>query len=171
MESLSLQNGNGRGRRYKEEDGVVPTSPSRPPSAPRCVARAPKCPRSVSPRENRRKRVNLPHERKLAPGGSLSPPRNSEQTVGKASSYRPTMSRSDQAASSSGAWLAASSTWRWLCVIGRFLLTFLLFSLLFRVTHLSGLLEQSLQSRKRTQKWRLMVYLDQCNLKYIYLQK
>ena len=29
---------------------------------------------------------------KQAPGGSLSPPRNSEQTVGKASSYRPTVS-------------------------------------------------------------------------------
>jgi len=60
---------------------------------------------------------------------------------------------------------------RWLYVAGRFLLTFLLFSLLFRVTHLSGLLEQNFQSTKRTQKWGLMVYLDQCNLKCIYLQK
>jgi len=38
MESSSLKNGNGRGRRYKEEERVVPTSPSRPPSAQRRVA-------------------------------------------------------------------------------------------------------------------------------------
>jgi len=31
MESPSLQNGSGRGKRYKEEERVVPTSPSRPP--------------------------------------------------------------------------------------------------------------------------------------------
>jgi len=63
MESSSLQNGNGRGKSYKEEERVVPTSPIRPPSAPKRVARAPKCPRSFSPRENRRKRANLPHQR------------------------------------------------------------------------------------------------------------
>jgi len=57
MESSSLKNGNGRGRRYKEEERVVPTSPSRPLSVPRSVARAPKCPRWFSPRENRRKRA------------------------------------------------------------------------------------------------------------------
>jgi len=45
MESPSLQNGSGRGKKYKEEERVVPTSPSRPPSAPKHVARAPKCPR------------------------------------------------------------------------------------------------------------------------------
>jgi len=38
MESTSLQNESGRGRRYKEEEGKVPTSPSRPPSAPKHVA-------------------------------------------------------------------------------------------------------------------------------------
>jgi len=61
MESSSLQNGNGRGRRHKEEDEVVPTSPSKPPSVPRRVVRAPKCPRCVSPRENRRKREPTCH--------------------------------------------------------------------------------------------------------------
>jgi len=51
-----------------------------------------------------------------------------------------------------------AGAWRWQLLapgsgsVGRFLLTFLLFSLLFRVTHLSGLLEQGFQSTKRTQK-------------------
>jgi len=92
------------------------------------------------------------------------------------------MSRSRQAVRSSGAWLAwlalvwrlalaACCAWRWLYAAGRLLLTFLLFSLLFRVTRLSGILEQSFQSTKRTQKWGLVVYLDQCNPKCIYLQK
>jgi len=45
MESSSLQNGNGRGKSYKEEEIVVPTNPSRPPSAPKRISRAPKCPR------------------------------------------------------------------------------------------------------------------------------
>jgi len=45
MESPSLQNGNGRGKRYKEEERVVPTSLNKPPSAPKRVARAPSCPR------------------------------------------------------------------------------------------------------------------------------
>jgi len=65
-----------------------------------------------------------------------------------------------QAVTNSGAWLAlvwrlalaAYCAWRCLYVVGRFLLIFLLLSLLFRVTHLSGLLEQSFQSTKRTQK-------------------
>jgi len=35
MESPSLQNGSGRGKRYKEEERVVPTNPSRPPRAPK----------------------------------------------------------------------------------------------------------------------------------------
>jgi len=99
----------------------------------------PKSQRCVSPRENRRKRANLPHQRKLAPGGSLSPPGAIKQTVGKASSYRLTVSRTCQAVSNSGAWLAlvwrlalaACCAWRWLCVVRRFQLTFLLFSLLF----------------------------------------
>jgi len=60
MESPNLQNGSGRGKRYKEE-GIVSTSPSRPPSAPKHVARAPNCPRWGSPCENTRKRANLPH--------------------------------------------------------------------------------------------------------------
>jgi len=45
MESQSLQNGSGRGKRYKEEEGVVPATSSRPPSAPKHVARAPNRPR------------------------------------------------------------------------------------------------------------------------------
>jgi len=166
-------------KRYKEEDGVVPTSPSTPPNSPNRVARAPKCPRCVSPHENRRKRANLPHQRTLAPRGRVSPPGASQQIVGKSSRYCPTVSKCRQAVSSSGTclalvWrlvLAACSAWCWLCVAWRFLLTFLLFSLLFRVTHLSRLLEQSFQSTKRTQKWGLVVYLDQCNPKCIYLQK
>jgi len=106
MESSSLQNGNGRGRSYKEEERVVPTSPSSPPSAPNRVARAPKCPRSVSLRENRRKRANLPHQQKLAPGRRVSPLGASEQIMAKTTSYRPAVSRSRQAVSNSGAWLA-----------------------------------------------------------------
>ena len=179
MESWSLENGNGRGRRYKEEERVVPISPSIPPSAPRRVSRAPKCLRFVSPRENRRKRANLPHQRTLAPGRRVSPPGANQKTVGNTFRYRPAMSKCRQAVTSSGAWLvlvwrlalAACSAWRWLCVAGRFLLIFLLFSLLFRITRLSGLLEQSFQSTKRIQKWGLVVYLDQCNPKCIYLQR
>jgi len=110
MESSSLQNGNGRGRRHKEEDGVVPTSPSRPPSAPRRVVRAPKYPRSVSPRENRRKRANLPHQRTLAPGGKVSPPGGIEQTRGKTNSYCSAVSSYRQAVRNRGAWLALG--WR-----------------------------------------------------------
>ena len=106
MESSSLQNGNGRGKSYKEEERVVPTSPIRPPSAPKRVARAPKCPRSFSPRENRRKRANLPHQRILAPSGRVSPPGGSEQTGGKTISYRPAMSSYRQAVCNRGAWLA-----------------------------------------------------------------
>jgi len=39
------------------------------------------------------------------------------------------------------------------------------------ITHLFGFLEQSFPSTKRTQKWGLVIYLDQCNPKCIYLQK
>jgi len=130
MESSSLQNGNGRGRRHKEEDGVVPTSPNRPPSAPRRVVRAPKCPRSVSLRENRRKRGHLTHQRKRAPGGRVSPPSASHQTEGKNSRYRPAVTKCRQAGLTvapvwrlASAWLAVCSAWRWLRVARRFLLT------------------------------------------------
>jgi len=34
-----------KGRKYKEEERVVPTNPTSPPSAPKRVARAPNCPR------------------------------------------------------------------------------------------------------------------------------
>jgi len=43
----------------------------------------PKCQRSVSSRENRRKRANLPHQQTLAPGGRVSPPGGIEQTGAK----------------------------------------------------------------------------------------
>jgi len=99
MESSSLQKWKRKRKRYKEEDGVVPTSPSTPPSSPNRIARAPKCPRFVSPRENRRKRANLTHQRKLPPGGSLSPPGVSHQTVLKLCVYRPAVSRCCQAVS------------------------------------------------------------------------
>jgi len=129
-------------KRYKEEDGAVPTSPSTPSSSPNVFFVPQKCQRSISPRENRRKRANLPHQRTLAHGGRVSLPGASHQTGGKSSRYRPTVTNS-------GAWLAlvwclaltVVAAWRCLCVARRFLLTFLHFSLLFRVTHLSGLLE------------------------------
>jgi len=104
MESSSLQNEKWKRKRYKEEDGVVPTSLSTPPSSPNRVARAPKCPRSVCPRKNRRKRANLPHQRKRAPGERVSPPGASHQTGGKFPIYRPAVARCHQAVTSSGAW-------------------------------------------------------------------
>jgi len=64
MESTSLQNEGGRGRRYREEEEIVSTSPSTPSSAPKRVARAPKLPRSVSLAKTQRNRTNLPHQRK-----------------------------------------------------------------------------------------------------------
>jgi len=172
MESSTLQNGKWKRKRYKEEDEVVPTSPSTPPSSQNRVARAPKCPRSVSPHENRRKRANLPHHRTLAPGGRVSPRGANPKIVGNSSRYRSAVSKCCQAVTCSGAWLAL--VWHLAlapCIAWRWLLTFLLFSLLFWVTRLSGLMEQSFQSTKRTQKWGLVVYLDQCNPKCIYLQK
>jgi len=45
MDSTSLQNEGGRGRRYKEEEGIVPTSPSSLPIVPNHVVQAPKRPR------------------------------------------------------------------------------------------------------------------------------
>jgi len=48
-------------KRYKEEDGVVPTSPNTPPSSPNVFFVPPKCQRNLSPRENKRKRANLPY--------------------------------------------------------------------------------------------------------------
>jgi len=132
------------------------------------------------PSRKQKKKANLPHQRKRVPGGRVSPPGASHQTVGKFLIYRPAVARCRQAVTSSDAWLAlvwhlalaACCAWRCISVAGRFLLIFLLFSLLFRVTHLSGLLEQSFQSTKRIQKkWGLMVYLDQCNSQCIYLQK
>jgi len=160
MESSSLQKGKWKRKRYKEEDGVVPTRPNTSPSSPNRVARAPKCPRSIFSRENRRKRANLPHQRTLAPGGRVSPLGASHQTRGKSSRYCSAVTKCRQVVTNSGAWLAlvwrlaltVAAVWHCLYVARRFLLTFLHFSLLFRVTHLSGLLEQSFQSIKRTQK-------------------
>jgi len=74
MERPSLQNGIGRGRRYKEEEGIVLTSPSKPPSAPKCVARPPKRLRWFSPYKNRRKKGQLATSAKVALGGSLPSP-------------------------------------------------------------------------------------------------
>jgi len=121
--------------RYKEEDGVVPTSPSTPPSSPNVFFVPPKCQRWVSPRENRRKRANLPHQRKLAPGGSFSPPGASEKTVANLCIYRPIVYGCRQAVSHSVAWRRHSTARRWHCVAWHFLLTFSFFSLLFQVTH------------------------------------
>jgi len=184
MESSSLQNWKWKRKRYKEEDGVVPTSPSTPPSSPNRVARAPKCPRSVSPRENRRKRANLTHQRKLPPGGSLSPPGASHQTVLKLCVYCPAVSRCRQAVSCwkghfrmVGAWrlaLEEGVAWRCLCGARRLLfLPHLMSFCLLLATHDHSLvwIFGTFPSTKRTQKWGLVVYLDQCNPKCIYLQK
>jgi len=66
--------------------------------------------RFFSPHENRRKGVNLPHQRTLAPGGRVSPPGGIEQTGGKTGSYRPAMSSYRQAVRNRGAWMALG--WR-----------------------------------------------------------
>jgi len=112
MESPSLQNGSGRGKRYKREEKVVPTSPTRLPSAPKRIARAPNCPRWVSPLKNRRKKANLTHLLKLTPDGSLSPPDVSYQIVHKLCIYRPTVSKFRQAVNDCGACCLAGA-WRW----------------------------------------------------------
>ena len=131
------------------------------------------------PSQKQKKKGQLATSARLASSGSFSPPGANCKIVAKLSSYRPAVSRSRQVMSDSGAWLAlvwrlvvmASCVWCCLCVTRRFLLRFLLFSLLFRVTRLSELLEQSFPSTKRTEKWGSVVYLDQCNPKCIYLQK
>ena len=46
-------------KRYKEEEGVVPTSPSTPPSSPKRVCLRIPLPKIVSPRESRRNRFNF----------------------------------------------------------------------------------------------------------------
>jgi len=78
----AYKNGNGIGRTHKEEDGVVPTSPSRPPRA----------------------------QRTLALGGRVSPPGASHQTGGKSSRYRLAMTKCRQAVTNSSACLALG--WR-----------------------------------------------------------
>jgi len=55
MESSSLQNGKWKRKIYKEEYGLVPTSPNTPPSSQHRVARAPKCSRYVSLRKTEEK--------------------------------------------------------------------------------------------------------------------
>jgi len=56
----AYKNGSGRGRRYKEEERIVPTSPSSTPSIPNCVVQALKCSRLVSLAKTRRSRANFP---------------------------------------------------------------------------------------------------------------
>jgi len=62
------------------------------------------------PSRKQKKKSQLATSARLAPSGSFSPLGASCKTVGKASSYRPTLSMSRQAESSSGAWLAL--VWR-----------------------------------------------------------
>jgi len=76
-------------KRYKEEDRAVPTSPNTPPSSPNAFFVPPKCQRCVSPRENRKRRANMPHQQKRAPGERVSPPGASDKIVGKTTRYRP----------------------------------------------------------------------------------
>jgi len=159
MESSSLQNGKWKRKRYKEEDGAVPTSPSTPPSSPNRVARAPKCPRSFSPRENRRKGANLPHQQSMAPDGRVSPPGGIGQTEGKTGCYRPAVSSYRQAVRNRGAWLALG----WRLTGGLFRLALAscrqalpvdIFLLLLAISghSLIWILGQSFPSTKRTQK-------------------
>ena len=110
MESSSLQNEKWKRKRYKEEDGAVPTSPSTPPSSPNRVARAPKCPRSVSLRENRRKRVtwHISENRRLAEVSYRQAVTNKQGPKLPATARRCPMCR--QAVTNSGAWLAL--VWR-----------------------------------------------------------
>jgi len=57
---LKLTNGRkGRERRYKEKEGVVPTSPNTPSSSPKCVLCASTLQKMHSPRESRRNRFNF----------------------------------------------------------------------------------------------------------------
>jgi len=64
MESTSLRNESGRGKRYNEEEGIVPTSPNSPPNTPNHVVRAPKCPRWGSLAKTQRNRANMPNQQK-----------------------------------------------------------------------------------------------------------
>ena len=49
----------GRRWRYKEEEEIVPTSPSTSPSSPKSEKSRPKLPKMVSPRESIRNRLNF----------------------------------------------------------------------------------------------------------------
>jgi len=116
-------------------------------------------PKIISPRENRRKRANLPHQRTLAPGGRVSPPGGIEQTGGKTGSYRPTVSSYRQAVHNRGAWLALG----WRLTGGLFRLALAscrqalpvdIFLLLLAISghSLIWIFGQSFPSTKRTQK-------------------
>jgi len=92
---LKLANGiNGRERDTKRKMKLFPQALALLQALQNVFFVPPKCQRCVSPRENRRKRANLPHQGKLVPGGRVSPPGANEQIVSKASNYRPTVSRS-----------------------------------------------------------------------------
>jgi len=48
--------------RYKEEEGIVPTSPNTPPSFPRVKNRVPNCQRCIPFEKTRRNRLKLLHQ-------------------------------------------------------------------------------------------------------------
>ena len=83
----------GRMRRYKEEERVVPTSPSRPPSSPKSVFRVLHGPRCVPLAQNRRKRANLPHQRGWRLAEVSEPPGDSSKTESFLFVHRPAMAQ------------------------------------------------------------------------------
>jgi len=139
----------------------------------------PKCQRSDSLRENRRKRGHLTHQRKSAPGGRVSPPSASHQTGGKSCRYRPAVSSYRQAVRNKGAclalgWHLTGGLLRLALASCRQALPVDIFLLLLAISghSLIWIFGQSFPSTKRTQKkWGLVVYLDKCNPKCIYLPK
>jgi len=90
---LKLKNGRkGRERDTRRKMELFPRALALLQALQMCSSCLPKYQRSFSPRENRRKGANLPHQRTMAPGGRVSPPGGIGQTGGKTGSYRPAVS-------------------------------------------------------------------------------
>jgi len=108
---LKLKNGRkGRERDTKRKMELFPQALTLLKALQMCSSCLQNAKDPFSPRENRRKRANLPHQQTLAPGGRVSPPGASHQTGGKSSRYRPAVTKCRQAMTNSSAWLARG--WR-----------------------------------------------------------